>query len=400
MTKSVNEKTKYIRLTPELSEDELKIFKEALSLSKGRTNNIFSAYLVQCGLAPKEIVKIASNIAIDGDTNVVSVNHTRKLTAVERRDRQQYARVPNFMDTIIARKNKIIAKIVLDGYKKEVSDYIKERNNIDKDYVPMSALNVTYQTYQNTHYDWDFHQIFKSRASMSMLFDFAEVFMNVEGIENLPEGFIADASKYSKKDWAAEYVGIGDIKIDYDKWAKYSVESLIHTDTPLDKIKPVLAIDEILSAQSSNFAKYIKDEDKIKAIIAINEFFEVCQKMGITLVKKKDESVWGAALQKSNMLLKQMLKAYSQYKRLTEREGFQMSVVREVIVKDLNQWIVEKCRVKSNHRDWWFIARNDIKDTPVDKVAVTVNKATRKNEIVEVDDIDEYIKKQNEKKGE
>lgn len=388
--------------------DEEKEFKKALFLSKGKTNNKLASYLIQCGLPAEQVIEIASNVVVDyesTDEGIIRKPRNRRRTSYIRTQIQQIRRAPNFFDTVSG-KNEYVKKLILGRLDRRINGddqkLLKEIGG--DDYLPMSILDrevadrisVTSFGYATGL------SIFSYDSTLGNYLPFAVNIAESGYADKLPERFLNDIYERTQRN-DSKRMDVDGIPFEYDKYFKYDLDSLCNTDTPIEKINALLAVDTIVQAVRPDFGTYIRTETKIKTALMVSEFYHACKEMGIALVNLNEYNQWGATYSRIKALLRQTIKAYGQYKKLVEKEGFLMSVARQTIVEELNQYIVEHHCIKGNEVRWRFISRNDIKDEePI--VKKTKNTTTKKIATIKtfdsVEALEKYYAEQNKRKEE
>lgn len=363
----------------DMTAEELAVFKEALRLSKGKTNNNLAAYLAQLGMGAEDIAKIAKNIRLGGEscTSKIICRRNVKLSPSLRVDVQRLKRVPNFFDTVRG-KDAMVRKLVLARIKKL---YRNNYNDLERDdYLPMSLFDNN--LYRDISAEVCWHRcnndikglnLYSFNSSVSNYLDFATNIAKSGFADKFePELLEKIESNNGKSDWTED--------VEYDKYFNQDMEALLHIDNDLNDLYGELAIDTILKATKRDFSPYRSGElEKAKIMTLIDEFYHACSNMGITLVNfKKDE--WGVPYSRVKAIMRQAIKANDNYNKLVQKQGFLMSVARQVVTDELNAYINEHQCCSGRSVRYRFVELNNIEDAePI--VKPTKKPAKKKEEL-------------------
>lgn len=359
----------YYRINDEhMTEDELKVFKEALFKSKGRTNNMFASYLAQSGATADEIVRLALDTKIPGDylsykvfINPRGYGRETKTNPAQRRRDQALKRVPNFFDTVYAKAN--------EGVLSKFREYLGEKNIGGDGYLPMTVIDKklsdeTARYFKDTLYT-TFPVESRYRDDVAGFLSFAVRTQD----SKLPGSFLSGV--FSDRSHGGDFIA------DFDKYQQYELDSIEHTDTKIEDIKPSLFSD-FLARQFDRDFHYGNEKQlqSIKLGIQIGEFYHACREMGIVVIRRSNAQNIGRAYAKTKALMTRVIRARDQYDRLVNKQGFSMSVARTTMVDELNSFIKSQSNAYSAKVDYMVIMRNDIEDKePVAKAVRTNSKA-------------------------
>lgn len=348
----------------DFSEDELKVWKEALFRSKGATDNVISAYLIFTGASVDDVVKYGTQVT---GGRVITRGVHSKLGADGRKFKQVLDAVPNFWDTtrgklLLKSDKEILEKVGLDTTKKLpiTKIYLKSA----EEYVRRACKAIGRSSYHPIVEEDLFVNSRTCRAILSV--DLFQPIMNINfagGSERAIKALV-DTTAMREDEFEIPK---------YEAMRKYEIDSLAHLDPSVAENISLqkLFCDILRDGLSYQFRHYPNSAKTIQTECELEAFFEVCKEMGIVgaMDGNIDGRYWCSAATASG-IVKNVIRMGGTYRRLI-KNGFVESVARQTVLGEINTAISRRATRPAVR----FYARADYKDSDPEELASKFGKS-------------------------
>lgn len=345
--------------TGDLTEEQKKVWNEALFKSKGKSNTVLGVKLVIAGATANEIVKFTSRV-YDGQWKMPS--RKTKMRREDRALKQVLDSVPDYWETVGGRK-----------LKSEHTDALAQLGINTDEKLPVTKIDMA-----RSKYYWQ-------KAVKASGYSYCAV----EGMSSLQR----DVSISKKLTAVRIFAPLANVKFgspldsplqrlmdnvsepqdglfaDYVECRKYEVESLANVDAEIvSKVDPTKLMCDVIVG---NFSWYWRasslsphhERAKIEIDCLIEAFYAVCKEMGIMgLVDYNVQGRGYVTPSATKGIMKNVIKLSGTYRRLV-KSGFAESVARETVLGEINNNIASRATRPALR----FYARTDYKDTPLEE---------------------------------
>ena len=334
------------------TEEQQKVFKEAMFKSKGKSNNRLGAYLVLAGATADDVAKYGGGVDARSKfwARRSSERHVPKAV------RQIASSVPDFWETVKGRKLKERSRDTL----------IKMGLNPDEK-LPVTRFNAklsemylqrTFKANGESYCMYNVQRDLKYDSSVGDKLEMVDVFEPLANVKFADDAALKNLMDCSVKKSTGSHNSLPD----YDKNRKYEIDSFAHMDEAItSQINPYkLLIDVLHENYSGYFYSNPESSYAIQIMCIMEGFYDVCREMGIVGVQDKAISgrYWVSA-STAKGIMQNVIKLAGSYRRLV-KGGFAESVARETVLAEINENISNRAA----HPQIRFYPRNDYVDTP------------------------------------
>lgn len=345
-------------LSNELTDEQRKVWNEALFKSKGKSNTKLGVRLVIAGATANEVVKFTSKV-FDGKWEAKQPQH--KKHRAERALDQILKRVPNYWETAEGKKIKeeyadTLAKLGVDVNKNLPVTRVDMKRSKFYWAIAERVTGYTYCALEGMTY-------LQRDASVGRKLVAAKTFAPLANVKfgsplDNPLQRLMDSTGEPQDDKFA----------DYDECRKFEIESLANVDADVvSKVDPYELMCDVIRA---NFSRYWRGsvpewraKSKIELDCLIEAFYAVCREMGIVgVVDYNINARTYVSEAASKGIMKNIIKLSGTYRRLV-KSGFAESVARETVLGEINNNIASR----ASRTALRFYGRTDYEDTPAEE---------------------------------
>ena len=333
-----------------------KIFKEALYLSKGKTNNAVCALLAMLNIPAEDIVKYfkEGNVGVKKSSPFIQKDKNKRLTPSQREANRLAKRIPNYWDTYDGKKLK--ATLGTERILKFVSSYDKYWYESNPNFINnLLVSSIIFEEYRK-------YSIFMNNLTCSM-------FSNISYARYTSDSFKA-------MNQFANYIKQVDV-IDYDftsaiirnsvrdevelnsKSYPFFIEMFKHDINAMnnlssDVIKDIRMNRHFAKLLYDNSASYrmlggykSNEANSIMYKYIIEAFYGVCKQLNIfgliTNAEGKVSYRREPKFSEIKRIMQKVIKSYSTYEKLV-KQGFDTDVAKQTILDEINSYIELKMK--------------------------------------------------------
>lgn len=345
-------------LSDELTDEQRKVWNEALSKSKGKSNTKLGVKLVLAGATANEVVKFTSKVS-DGKWEVKPAQHKKRRA--ERALDQILKRVPNYWETAEGKKMKeeyadTLAQLGVDVNKNLPVTRVDMKRSKFYWAIAERVTGYTYCALSGMTYLQRDASVGRKLVAATTFAPLAKVKFG-SPLDN-PLQRLMDSTGEPQDDKFANY----------NECRKFEIESLANVDAEVvSKVDPYELMCDVIRANFSHYWRGSTPEWRVKSKIEldclIEAFYAVCREMGIVGVVdyNLNARTWVSAAATKG-IMKNIIKLSGTYRRLV-KSGFAESVARETVLGEINNNIASR----ASRTALRFYGRTDYEDTPAEE---------------------------------
>lgn len=362
----------------DLTDEEALRFKQALFMTKGKSNNALGAFLAAAGASATEIAKYAANVIIGSKTDKVFQKEHFKYSISARAIARYVKYTTNFWDTT---KGKQLVSKYADTLKSLGIDPTEPlpKVAIDREYAMMKREQYQWAAFRSGWCPASMYSCLNDNYGVGKTLNLLPVFAPLskvkfkEGeytIEDVITSLVRSSadvneSPSNKKQYEA---------INYEEYRKWEIDSFVHMDESVtSSFRPMELFIDVIAGDTRHVNFDVPSGIKIQCYI--ESFYDVCKEMGIVGVLQHDNMYRHYASYATLMgIMKNVIKMSSAYHRLVKK-GMAESIARQTVVEEINDNIINRASRPAIR----FYARNDYPDTPAEKRAKPAQRKTTKS---------------------